>query len=242
MWIPHPMPVLMRGVSVNLSTGESSGGHATGDVLTNIENLIGSVHADTLTGDAEDNRFEGLAGADILDGGDGVDTASYTSSDEGVSVNLSTGESSGGHAAGDVFTSIENLIGSTHVDTLTGDAEDNRLEGLAGADTLDGGDGVDTASYASSDKGVVVNLSTGGSGGHAAGDVFTSIENLIGSAHADTLTGDAGDNGLEGLAGADTLDGGDGVDTAIYASSDEELVVILMAQAKVLAAMQQGMC
>ena len=72
-----------EGVIVYLDGTAGSGGHATGDVLTNIENLIGSTHADTLTGDAGDNRLEGLAGADTLDGGDGVDTASYASSDEG---------------------------------------------------------------------------------------------------------------------------------------------------------------
>ena len=51
-----------------------------------------------------------------------------------------------------------------------------------------------------------------GSGGHAASDTLDGIENLAGSAHADTLTGDASANILQGGAGGDTLNGGGGDD------------------------------
>src|ERR687891_378388 len=69
--------------------------------------------------------------------------------------------------------------------------------GGAGGDALDGGAGLDAASYAGSDAGVTVNLATGaGSGGHATGDTLTGIENVIGSIHADTLTGNGGDKKL----------------------------------------------
>ena len=53
--------------------------------------------------------------------------------------------------------------------------------------------------------------------GHATGDSIKGFENIIGSAHADTLIGDDGDNVIEGKSGADTLDGGAGVDTVSYA-------------------------
>ena len=58
-----------------------------------------------------------------------------------------------------------------------------------------------------------------GTGGDAATDKLKGIENLRGSAHADTLTGDGTANVLDGGAGADTLDGGGGEDTASYAGS-----------------------
>jgi Ca2+-binding RTX toxin-like protein len=87
------------------------------------------------------------------------------------------------------------------------------MEGGAGADALDGGTGTDTASYASAAVGLTANLSTPASNtGDAAGDTYTSIENLTGSAHADSLTGNAGDNVLTGGTGADALDGGAGND------------------------------
>lgn len=66
-----------------------------------------------------------------------------------------------------------------------------------------------------------------GSGGDAEGDLLIDIENLTGSAHADTLIGDGGNNVLEGGAGADHLDGGAGTDTASYASSREGVSVWL---------------
>ena len=224
-------------VTVNLGDGTASGGNAEGDTFTSIENLIGSDHNDTLTGDAAGNVLEGGAGADTLDGGDGTDTASYASSNAAITIDLSAGTNTGGHAAGDILTSIENLLGSSYADVLTGDLGANRLNGGhgndrltggQGADTLVGGPGLDTASYAASAAAVTVSLNTNtASGGDAEGDTFDSIENLSGSAHDDTLTGDAGNNVLEGGAGADTIDGGDGNDTASYAGSASRVDVRL---------------
>ena len=54
--------------------------------------------------------------------------------------------------------------------------------------------------------GVTVSLLTGvGSGGDAQGDMLIGIENIIGSAHDDVLTGDAGANVLAGGAGNDAF-------------------------------------
>ncbi len=219
-------------VTVHIGNNTASGGHAAGDRLFDILNLIGSAHADTLTGDANANEIyggngddilEGLAGADTLRGQVGNNTVTYASSGAGVTVHIGNNSASGGHAAGDTFFGIQNLIGSAHDDTLTGDANaneiyggngDDTLEGLAGADTLRGQAGNDTASYASSNAGVAVNIATtNGSGGHASGDSLFGIQNLIGSAHADTLTGDANANRITGGAGADTINGGAGADT-----------------------------
>ena len=215
------------GVTVNLAltTAQSGVGHAQGDTLSNIENVAGSDHDDTLIGDTSanvlsgqngDDTLRGDDGADALNGGDGADTADYTGSDAAVTVNLSlTTAQSGGHAQGDTLTSIENVTGSDHNDTLIGDASDNILRGAAGSDTLNGGDGADTADYSGSDAVVKVNLTlaTAQSGGHAQGDLLTSIENVAGSDHGDTLTGDGSGNILWGAAGSDTLNGGDGDDT-----------------------------
>ena len=243
------------GVDVDLSAGTGHGGHAEGDTLAGVENLVGSNHADTLAGDGGGNVLDGglgddvligNGGADSLIGGAGADTASYAGSDAAVTVNLLTGTHGGGHAAGDTLSGIENLAGSDHGDTLTGDTGGNTLDGAAGddvligwsgADSLMGGDGADTASYAGSDAGVTVNLLTGvHGGGHAAGDTLSGIEHLTGSGHGDTLTGDGGGNVLDGAAGddvltggsgADSLVGGDGNDTASYIGSDAAVHVDL---------------
>lgn len=60
-------------VNVDLGAGTASGGHAQGDVITFVENLVGSQYGDTLTGDGGENRIEGLNGNDRINGGEGRD-------------------------------------------------------------------------------------------------------------------------------------------------------------------------
>jgi Ca2+-binding RTX toxin-like protein len=244
-------------VTVDLLVGSASGGTAEGDTLVDIENLTGSSHDDTLTGDDADNRLSGAGGddwlkggggADTIDGGPGNDTATYLNYGSAVTVNLGSGTGSGGAAQGDVLTEIENLYGTVYDDTLIGDGSRNILHGDDGDDTLRGGGGadrligaggLDTASYAGSTAGVIVNLITGtGSGGAAEGDTLAGIENLTGSAHADTLLGDAqanvlagegGEDILWGGGGADVLHGGGRRDTAVYLDSAAGVVVDLVA-------------
>ncbi len=139
-------------VKVNLATGSTYGGDAQGDQLLNFENLNGSDHADTLTGDSGSNILWGssgndmLQGADILDGADGMDTASYSASASGVQVALAldvAGTGTGGDAEGDMLYSVENLTGSTFGDTLTGSSVSNTLSGGSGTDLLSGAAGTD---------------------------------------------------------------------------------------------------
>ena len=111
--------------------------------------LYGDEGADTIDGGTGNDVIEGGAGnsqtgvGDTINGGTGIDTASYEHSDAAVAVNLAEHTASGGDAAGDTLTSIENLIGSAHNDSLTGDANANVIEGLGGADAIHGGDGND---------------------------------------------------------------------------------------------------
>lgn len=138
-----------EAVAVDLGLGTATGGEAEGDTFVSIENLIGSIYADTLTGDYEYNTFTGGAGADQLNGGDGGDTASYAGSDAAVTVDLDAGTGSGGDAEGDTLSLMENLIGSDFGDTLTGDAGFNLLEGAGGADAMNGGANQDGYIYKS---------------------------------------------------------------------------------------------
>ncbi|MFE0756473.1 beta strand repeat-containing protein [Inquilinus sp. NPDC058860] len=176
------------------------------------DEIFGLGGNDTLDGLDGDDVLRGGAGADHLDGGAGIDTASYDDSAVGVTTSLA-GTGSTGTATGDTYTSVENLVGSTFADNLTGDGADNSFTGGAGADHLDGGAGEDTARYADSTAAVIVSLITGtGSGGTAEGDTYVSIESIVGSALADTLTGDGGANVLSGGNGYDILAGGAGAD------------------------------
>ena len=130
-------------------------------------------------------------GSDTLDGGAGVDTASYAGSLEGVVANLwsspsrrSLSEAQLGDAKGDTYENIENLEGTEHGDTLTGNGDANTLWGLGGADTLYGGEGNDT---------------------------------LYGGGGDDTLHGGRGNDRLQLGSGSDTVifRAGDGQDTVV---------------------------
>ena len=173
--------------------------------------LMGQAGDDVLEGDDGDDILEGGMGADDLDGGDNSavgDTAAYTMSDEGVTVNLAYAQDndprtgpgvSGGDAAGDTLENIENVRGSMEDDKLTGDKDANRLYGNQGDDMLMGGMGND--------------MLRGGKGD----------DELEGGDGDDTLRGDKGDDTLTGDDGKDTfwLMKGDGDDTIVDFERDE---------------------
>ncbi|MGF7148800.1 Ca2+-binding RTX toxin-like protein [Sphingomonas zeicaulis] len=244
-------------VSLLLTSAQNTGGGGT-DTLAGIEGLIGSAYNDTLIGTAGDNSLSGGAGNDVIrgdlgndtiDGGFGVDTLDYSLVGAGVTVNLiSQSVQNTGGGGNDRILGIENVIGTAFADTLTGNEYGNVLTGgggndvlvgNAGNDVLDGGAGIDTASYANSTTGVRVNLTLAGAQSTlgAGTDTVIGIENVIGSAFDDVLTGDAAGNVLTGNAGNDTLlgglgndtlSGGAGLDTVSYATATAGVAVSLL--------------
>ncbi len=98
--------------------------------------IRGGAGDDTIKGGAGDDHILGGTGADIIDGGEGFDTLSYVDSSEGVNINLSTGEASGGDAQGDKISNFEMVWGSKADDVIVGDANDNVLVGDDGDDRL----------------------------------------------------------------------------------------------------------
>lgn len=153
----------------------------------------------------------------------GVSTADYSKLVRGIDVSLDSLTP----RDFDGFTHVQNLTGSAFADRLSGDSQDNVLNGGAGADvlsgkggknTLNGGEGVDTVSYDGAPSGVLVDLSKGtASNGYGGVDRLTGIENVLGSAYDDILSGDAGANRLQGGAGNDLLSGGGGYDRYVTA-------------------------
>ena len=187
------------------------------------------------------NVLEGGAGRDTLNGGWGSDTASYASSGDGVTVDLTrSGPQLGtvsSHATGDTLVSIENLTGSAHNDALTGNAVANVLEGGEGVDVLKGQAGNDHlyggAGNDDLEGGADNDHLYGGDGhdrlkgeadndhlyGEDGSDILeggAGTDRLYGGAWADVLKGQAGNDHLEGGAGTDHLYGGTGADTFIF--------------------------
>ena len=127
------------------------------------------------------------------------------------------------------------VANNTSSANLKGGTGNDFLQGTLGNDNINGGADNDTASFVNafsggSTTGVTVDLNTQGVAQNtvaAGNDTLTGIENLIGSALNDTLTGDGNDNVIEGGLGNDTLVGGGGIDTVSYAGSAVGVTVIL---------------
>jgi Ca2+-binding RTX toxin-like protein len=111
----------------------------------NVENLrLLSTGAANGTGNGLNNVIDAGAGNNVLNGGAGIDTASYAYATAAVTANLglTTAQATGGSGS-DTLLNFENLTGSNYHDTLTGNALANTLNGGAGNDTLTGGAGND---------------------------------------------------------------------------------------------------
>jgi Ca2+-binding RTX toxin-like protein len=174
------------------------------------------------------------SGADSYVGGAGIDSVSYASRTDKLTLNMGgTAVSGAGYdtptvktddEADKIGTDVENITGGTNNDIITGNTLDNVIHGGPGADTISGGTGVDTVSYTEKTTAVTVDLTlrTATQGATDDGDVAVpatkdtvaaDIENVAGSlTAANTLTGSAGDNELIGGAVADTISGGAGND------------------------------
>ena len=68
------MPSATAAITISLLSGTGTLGDANGDVISQIENVIGTGFNDNITGDANANALYGGAGNDSLFGGDGNDT------------------------------------------------------------------------------------------------------------------------------------------------------------------------
>ncbi|WP_109315629.1 calcium-binding protein [Pseudovibrio ascidiaceicola] len=197
---------------------------------------------DIFTGTDSNEEIYGSAGADTVDGGAGRNAIRYTLSEEGVSVNLATNVNTGGHAEGDQLTNISQVFGSHFDDVIVGDDGNNGLFGFSGndhleggggddwlnaygsgSDYLDGGTGNDTVRYRWASSAVTVDLTDQSNNtGDATGDVYVSIENIMGTdKFSDHLTGDAAANKIYGYGGDDTIFAGAGDDTVIAGDGDD---------------------
>ena len=216
---------------------------------------------DQIWGEAGDDHIIGGAGADVIDGGEGNDTADYGPDGSGLVISLVDGTASDGDTLSSVENVIggsgddditgdgganqisggagndtlhggegdDDLAGGSGDDTLYGGDGDDNLAGNAGVDLIDGGAGNDTVDYGDHTNSFDIDLTAG----YAGGDTVLNVENAIGSAGSNTMTGVAGGSRLEGLGGHDTLlglagddhlDGGDGNDRLIGGSGADMVI------------------
>jgi acrosin len=210
-------------VNADLAAGTATG---TGGI-SNIQNVSGGSGNDTLAGDEAanilvggtgDDSLTGGAGADTLDGGEDVDTlkesrdADFTLTDTGLTIGaegtdtisgVEQADLSGG--AGDNILNASAFSGAVN---LAGLAGDDIFLGALGLSTFDGGTGTDRLVGKDTANIWEILLMDAGL---LNGQTFTSIEDLVGGAVADSFILAAGAlvSGLiDGRQGSDRLTGG----------------------------------
>ena len=202
-----------EGVIALLNANSGAYGDAEGDTFEDIENLTGSVYADTLWGDDGFNELMGMDGNDMLKGFGGGDVL----------------------RGGNGNDTLEGMDGP---DVLRGDGGNDTLDGGAASDTMIRGVGNDI--YIVDAGGDVVaevvgqgfdQVRTSVSYSLAPGsevEVLETIDptaataiDLVGNEHHNTITGNNGANVIVGGLGIDTLRGNGGGDAFLWSSIAE---------------------
>ena len=101
----------------------------------------GGVVIGTIRGDDGRDRFFLGAKAEVINGGNDLDTVDYGKAKSGILLALDGSAPNSGWAKGDSFTSIEIFRGSAHNDTIKGGSAGDILMGGAGVDVIQGGAG-----------------------------------------------------------------------------------------------------
>ena len=187
------------------------------------DQLIGNAGNDFLDGGSFAAAPDAGSGADLLEGGPGLDTADYSkrtvpltlTEGDGPNDGQDTGAGTGSEA--DDLASAETIDGGSAGDTIAGAEGDNTLSGGAGNDTLRGGGGTDTLRGGNGDDsldgGAGPDLMQGGHGidtatyAQRANPVSISLD----SAANDGAPGE-GDNVDQGT---ENVEGGSGNDTIL---------------------------
>ena len=185
-------------VTINLTTAGSTqvGDQAQGDVLTNIEKIIGSATGDDkMTAGATAMNFDGNGGNDSLTGGAGSDTLTGGAGNDTLSGGDGNNSLDGGVGDDKLTTGIGNdtLLGGAGNDTLDGGDGVDSLQGGDGVDNLTGGAGNDTLDFATSNTSLVGDSGAGGIGD----DIFKIDQSKLVTGNFSTLDGGAGNDTLQ---------------------------------------------
>ena len=195
-----------------LSFNGTLSNYTSADVTTWRARLQGGADVFNSTAQTKPVFAQGGVGADQLTTGGGIDSLGGGGGNDTLS----------GGAGNDL------LVGGADDDTLIGGAGNDSfqfdLDQILGTDTVDEtGGGLDTIDFSSTViTGASVNLGLASAQVVAAGQLnlilgsATALENVIGGAGNDSLTGNTLANTLSGRAGDDTLAGGAGNDSYVF--------------------------
>ncbi len=207
--------LLNAGFGNDFATGDAGDDTVTGGAGT--DSIYGGADNDSVDGGDDVDFVGGDAGNDTLTGGAGNDSIFGWTGDDSI-LGGSGNDVANGEDGNDTVT------GEAGDDSLYGSDGNDKFIGGTGADYVDGGNGRDIISYATSSQAVNVDLeAASGSGGDAEGDVMIDVEDIEGSAFADTLRGNSITNTVYGLGGNDTIRTAQGVDTLVGGADNDRL-------------------
>jgi Ca2+-binding RTX toxin-like protein len=206
--------------SITLDDVANDGEPTEGDnVHSDVERVHGGSAADTIIASGADNWLVGNGGADSLQGLGGADKL-------WASVGCDADVLTGGDGVDTLYlggnTKANGGPDGDHI------LSDNGVCAPGSSDEVNGGDGTDLADFGQATGALSVSLDDVANDGWGGADNFHSdVEDvnagdggmvLIGSAGPNVLTGGAGNDLLDGRGGADQLAGGLGIDVADYSN------------------------
>ena len=233
--------VLFGGIGHDSVSGGEGDDRLRGDVGN--DTLLGGLGDDDEFGEDGNDKFvqgdtASANGSDLLVGGSGTDTATYSGRAGGVTVDVD-GQFDDGQALeqDNVSRDVEAVEGSSYNDTLTGNelantlrggAGNDKLTGLLGNDTLDGGTGNDTFAEGSAASGK--DSFTGGTGVDTLDYTLrtSAVKVDLDNAADDGATGEL-DNArsdveyVRGGSGSDTLTGSSGANR-LYGNAGNDVL------------------
>ena len=246
-------PAITADIGLNATTVVFAGGGGVSVLSGTVSKVIGTDGDDTFIDNTSIDllALEGRLGDDLYvlnpgstiaivdDGGD--DTIDFSANPEAVGAVIETMETTVTDADGEVFFvgAVETVIGTAFDDTFTDMGEaDYTFAGGEGDDVYDlqpgstitvvEQGGIDLIRLSRARFGVNADLAAGeiiDTNGNKIKIINDLIENLDGSAFADSIVGNAADNVLFGGGGDDALDGGAGNDTYILIPGGNDIVI-----------------
>lgn len=208
-------------VSLSANLGD---GNDTVTVLANLPTAIGAGGgADVMTGGPAADFLRGGQQDDRIVGGDGNDKLIGDDLDPALGGGNDSLDGGAGDDAVDGEDGADTVTGGDGNDSVTGGDGNDRILADNGQDDLIGGTGVDVADYGARSAPQFLSLDGIRNDGQdaRADNISVDVENLIGGAGSDEITGSADANTLDGGGGNDSIAAGDGADAVIGGDGDD---------------------
>jgi Ca2+-binding RTX toxin-like protein len=221
-------------VTVNISTNTASGGDASGDVISNFENLTGSDFQDVLSAGAGNNTLHGGGdndtlnagtGSDFIFGDAGQDTIKFNNGIAGDMDTVDGGDERdlldlSGFTNGQVWLDLDyngafqmytmdGFVALKNMESLIGTSFNDTLRGDAGSNYIGGGLGNDTI--------------LGYSPYNMTNPMASLGDVLEGGGGDDTIFSGTGNDYIDGGSGNDIIEVGGGTDTVVTGTGSDTI-------------------